>query len=114
MAKGNTVLRHVPDYAIPPGMTLKEVLVARGMSQKELAERTERPHKTINEIVNGKEAITPETALQFERVLGVKAPFWNNLEQNYRIALARIAERKELESQTEWTKRFPRRPRSSP
>jgi len=33
-----------------------------------------------------------ETALQLERVLGVPASFWNNLEQNYREHLARVKE----------------------
>jgi transcriptional regulator with XRE-family HTH domain len=59
-------LLHNPDYAIAPGETLLEELRARDMSQAELAERTGRPLKTINEIVKGKTAITPETALQLE------------------------------------------------
>ncbi len=80
----------LPDYAVPPGETLFENLDAIGMSQVELAERTGRPKKTINEIIKGKAAITPETALQFERVLGIPAGFWNNLERNYQETLARI------------------------
>ena len=60
-----------PDYAVIPGETVLEVLNSLGISQSELAERSGRPKKTINEIINGKAAITPETALQFERVLGV-------------------------------------------
>ena len=78
-----------PDYAVPPGETLKETLETIGMSQAELAERTGRPKKTINEIIMGKAAITSETALQLERVLGVPASFWNNLERNYQERLAR-------------------------
>ena len=73
-----------PDHAVPPGETLKETLETIGMSQAELAERTGRPKKTINEIIMGKSAITSETALQLERVLGVPASFWNNLERNYK------------------------------
>lgn len=96
-----------PDYAVPPGETVQEVIESLGIPQSELAERTGRPKKTINEIVNGKAAITPETALQFERVLGVPASFWNSLEQNYRAALARIAERERLEKQTDWLKEIP-------
>ena len=64
-----------PDLLIPPGRSLLELLKSRGMSQVELATRTSRPVKTINEIVKGKAAITPETALQFERVLGVPRAF---------------------------------------
>src|SRR2546423_14723132 len=96
-----------PDYAVPPGDTLLEVMESLGITQAELAERTGRPTKTINEIVKGKAAITPETALQLERVLGVPASFWNNLEQNYRTALARAAERSRLEKQLGFLAHFP-------
>jgi len=96
-----------PDYAIAPGVTLLETIQSLGLSQAELAKRTGRPLKTINEIVKGKAAITPETALQLERVLGVPASFWNKLERNYREALAAIKERRTLESGRNWAKRFP-------
>ena len=75
---------YFPDMVSPPGETLEETLKEQGMSQVELATRMGRPHKTINEIVNGKTAITPETALQLERVLGVPARFWLKREQHYR------------------------------
>ena len=93
---GKKALTFTPDYAVPPGETLLETLQTLGMSQAELANRTGRPLKTINEIIKGKAAITPETALQLERVLGAPARFWNNLERNFRDALARIKERKKI------------------
>jgi len=96
-----------PNYAIPPGETLRETLETIGMKQAELAERTGRPKKTINEIIAGKAAITAETALQLERVLGVPASFWNNLERNYRESLARLKEEEKLEKQIEWLNKFP-------
>lgn len=98
-----------PDFVSLPGETLQEVLDERGISQANLAERTGRPKKTINEIVQGKAAITPETALQLERVLGVPAAFWNNLERNYRENLARIDERERLLSHIDWLGRVPYR-----
>jgi HTH-type transcriptional regulator / antitoxin HigA len=96
-----------PDYAVPPGETLLEIIETLGISQSQLAERTDRPKKTINEIIRGKAAITPETALQFERVLGVPASFWTNLEQQFRTAVARIEERTRLETHIEWVRDFP-------
>jgi addiction module HigA family antidote len=96
-----------PDYAIAPGATLQETIESLGISQAELAKRTGRPLKTINEIINGKAAITAETALQLEHVLGVPASFWNNLERNYREALASLKEAKALEEVHEWVKSFP-------
>lgn len=79
------------DVVSAPRETLLEMLEDRGMSQSELAERTGRPKKTINEIIKGKATITPATALQLERVLGAPANFWNDREQLYRESLARQA-----------------------
>lgn len=97
----------LPDYAVPPGETLLETIEALGMSQADLAGRTGRPRKTINEIIKGKTAITPETALQLERVLGVPAGFWNNLERNYQETTARINERKNLQKHLDVLQKIP-------
>ena len=78
--------QYQPDKVSPPGETLLEVLEDRGITQAELAERTGCPRKTIDEIVRGRAAITPETALQLERVLGVPASFWSARESQYREA----------------------------
>ncbi|MFH0778951.1 MAG: helix-turn-helix domain-containing protein [Candidatus Eisenbacteria bacterium] len=98
---------YCPDYVSAPGETLREMLEERGVSQAELALRTGRPKKTISEIVNGKAAITPETALQFELVLGVPAEFWSARERHYREYLARLAEARALEQQAKWAQKFP-------
>jgi len=96
-----------PDYVSPPGETLLEILEERNMAQAELAERTGRPRKTISEIINGKAAITSDTALQLERVLGIPAHFWNQREQNYQDFLARQREQDRLAKQVEWLECFP-------
>jgi len=97
-----------PDYSVPPGRTLLEILETVGISQAELAERTGRPKKTVNEIIKGKAAITPDTALQLERVLGRPyAGFWISLEQQYRASLARLQEREMLSKHTEWLSDLP-------
>ena len=95
------------DLAIPPGETLSEEIEARGMSQRELAERTGRPEQAISEIINGKKAITAETALQLEKVLGISAAAWVNLEADYRETLARIREAEELKEQEGQLNAFP-------
>ena len=48
-----------------------------------------RPAQSINEVIKGKRALTPETALDLERVLGIEASLWVRLEGDYRLALAR-------------------------
>ena len=98
-----------PDYAVPPGESLQETLDAIGMTQVEFAQRTGLAAKTINFIVKGNAPITSETALQFERVLGIPASFWNNRERLYREALARRSEQVDLASQARWVDMFPNR-----
>lgn len=77
------------------------------MTQAELARRMDRPLKTINEITKGKAAITPETALQLELVLGIPASFWNNLEVRYREYLAREEISQQFDREADWTAQFP-------
>ena len=96
-----------PSEVSPPGETLREVLEERQVSQAELATRMGRPQKTISEIINGKAAITPETALQLELVLGIPARFWTAREQDYREYLARAAQEAEMARQAEWAKALP-------
>jgi len=97
----------VPDYASLPGETLLEVIESRGMTQAELAERTGRSKKHINEMIKGKQPILPETALQLERVLGISAAFWNNRQREYGEALARASERRRLSRHVGWARHFP-------
>jgi len=80
-----------PDVAIPPGEYLAEEIEAREISQKELARRMGRPANAINEIINGKKAITAATALQLEAVIPeIPARFWLNLETDYQLTKALI------------------------
>jgi addiction module HigA family antidote len=84
----NKQTKYKPNFVSPPGETLQELLEQFNLSQADLAERTGRPKKTINEIIQGKSAITPETALQFQRVLKTPAHFWLVREAKYRAWLA--------------------------
>ena len=76
---------YFPDYAIHPGEILKETLAARNITKNELAERCGISVKTVSQILNKKAPVTTETAIQLERVLGVSADIWNNLDANYRL-----------------------------
>ena len=83
-----------PDVAIHPGEYLAEEIEARGISQKELARRMGRPLNAVNEIINGKKAITAETALQLVEVMPeIPARFWLNLETDYQLTRALINKR---------------------
>lgn len=96
-----------PDYAIPPGATLRELLDERGISQSDLALRTGMAEKTISQIVNGVAPLTYETAEKLEIVLGVPARFWNTRELHYREALSRVEESARMANETAWLKEIP-------
>ena len=96
-----------PDYAIPPGETLREMMESLGMNQKELAKRTNLTVQSLNRIFKGEQPITYETASRFELVTGVPARMWNNLEAQYREQLAKIDERERLQADLAWLKDIP-------
>lgn len=102
-----TSTRAWPDVAIPPGELLAETLETLGLSQAELARRAGRPAQAINEIIRGSKEITPETALQFERVLGVPAHVWTRLEADYRHNKARLEDQVRLKHELPLVSRYP-------
>lgn len=95
------------DWAVSPGEVLAEALQEREMSQSELARRMGRPIKTINEIINAKAALTPETALQLELVLRIPASLWVNLEGTYRRHLAERQTLRDFAGYKDWMTSFP-------
>ena len=76
---------------IHPGETLREDLEALGMSAAELARRIEVPVNRITEILDGRRAVTGDTALRLGRFFGTSGEFWLNLQKLYEL---RLAERK--------------------
>ncbi|NQU42325.1 helix-turn-helix domain-containing protein [bacterium] len=96
-----------PDYAVPPGETLSEVLSSLHMTQKSLATRTGLTEQTIVRILKGEQPISFETANRFELVTGVPARLWNNLEMQYREQLSKIQQRRDLERSVEWLRSIP-------
>ena len=89
----HTATRVWSDLPIPPGEVLAEEVEALGMNQTQLAAALGQPVQVVNEIIRGKKAITQETALGLERVLGISAHVWEGLESSYRMTLARNRER---------------------
>jgi antitoxin HigA-1 len=81
----------MPVTEIHPGEHLAEELRELEMSAAELARQIEVPTNRITEILNGRRAITGDTALRFGHFFGTTAEFWLNLRSLYEI---RGAERK--------------------
>ncbi len=69
----------LPTYRVPthPGEILREdFLKPYGLTQTELAERIHMSYVRLNEIVNGRRGVTPDTALRFGRLFGTTPDFW--------------------------------------
>lgn len=96
-------MRHTHNHLVPailvtPGEILKDELDARGITQKQLAEKMGRPQQTISMIINGRKGISEETAVDLENAFDgeLSAEFWLNLDMLYRLHRER---KKRLERQ---------------
>jgi addiction module HigA family antidote len=85
---------------IHPGeILLEEFLEPMGISQHRLAKDINIPPRRINEIVLGKRAITPDTALRLSLYFGLSERFWINLQTRYDLEVEkdRLQDRLERE-----------------
>lgn len=75
---------HIPTRRPPthPGeMLLEEFLRPLSITQAHFAAAIGVSYVRLNELINGKRGITPDTALRLERALGTTADYWLNLQQ---------------------------------
>jgi antitoxin HigA-1 len=82
----------IPHSRIPthPGEVLREeFLVPLEIAQTMLAQKLGIPVQRINELVNGKRGITPDTAWKLAGAFGTTPEFWTNLQAAYDLAKAR-------------------------
>ncbi len=95
-------MARIPTHRAPthPGEMLnEEFLVPLGISQSRLALEIKVPFQRINLIVNGKRAVTPDTALRLARFFGTTPDFWLNLQLAWDVYQAMHApEAKDIES----------------
>lgn len=80
--------REIP--LIHPGeILLEDWLKPLNISQYALAKSIGVPPRRINEIVQGKRAITPDTALRLATFFGTDAQSWINLQSHYDLEMTR-------------------------
>ena len=70
---------------IHPGEIIKDEIMARGLTQKELAQQMGVSYTVFNEILNGKRPVTTEYALLLEAALGTDANIWLGLQADYNM-----------------------------
>lgn len=85
----------------PGEMLREEFLIPLGISQNALALKIRVPATRIGEIVRGKRAITPDTALRLARFFGNSPEFWLNLQQMHDLSKARLELGKTIEREVE-------------
>jgi antitoxin HigA-1 len=73
---------------IHPGRILRRELAARGMSANRLALALRVPSGRITSILNGRRAISADTALRLARHFGTSARFWMNLQTRHDLTVA--------------------------
>ena len=73
--------------AIHPGEHLAEELKELKMSAAELARKMAVPTNRITGILNGRRAITGDTALRLAHFFGTSAEFWLNLQSLYELRI---------------------------
>ena len=87
---------------IHPGeILLEEFLKPMGISQYRLAKDINVPPRRINEIVLGKRAITPDTALRLSLYFGLSERFWLNLQTRYDLELEKDKLQNRLEQEVQ-------------
>lgn len=82
----------------PGEILLEEFMKPLGISINRLARDTHVPPGRISEIVNGKRAITADTALRLGRYFDVSPEIWLNLQADYELRVAKRDSGKEIES----------------
>lgn len=96
-----------PDYIVPPGDTILDLIEEREMTQTDLARRLGVSAKHVNQVVKGSAPVSTELALGLEKVLGGSVSFWATREALYQARIAANAETQELESHLGWAQQFP-------
>lgn len=83
----------VPFVATHPGELIKDELKERGLTQKRLAEMTGIKASVISETISGRRSVSQNMAVALEKALGIPAEMWMNLQTQYNLDSAGIAER---------------------
>lgn len=76
-------------------MLLEEFLKPLGITQSAFATRLGVSFPRLNEVINARRSVTPDTALRLARVTGMSADFWLGLQQDWDLWHALRSEKAE-------------------
>ena len=82
-----------PFVATHPGEMIRDELKERGMTQKQLSVATGIKPSVLSETINGKRSVSLSVAVALEKAFGIPADVWKNLQTQYDLDAANIANR---------------------
>jgi HTH-type transcriptional regulator/antitoxin HigA len=85
-----------PDWASPPGDTIKGILEERGATSDDLARKLSLTRDQMDDLLKGTLPLTERIATDLCSILGGSVQFWINREANYRSDLIRLAKQEEI------------------
>ena len=97
-----------PNWVTHPGASIADALEERGISQREAAERLQVSKKFVNDLIQGRAAVSADTARGLAHVIGSTPEFWLRLQSHYVVEHATLPAEKSLEEKhASWLKLFP-------
>ena len=86
----------MPRQPIHPGEILSDELIELNLSASALARQIKVPPNRISQIIQGKRAITGDTALRLGHWFGMNPQFWLNLQSQFDLRMAEVLAGKEV------------------
>lgn len=93
-----------PVYA---GIVVRARIEELGLTVSGVADRLAMSRASLNNLLDGRAALTPTTALKIERVLGTSSKLLLNIDSTYQLHEAERARREDEADLVEWARRFP-------
>jgi len=85
----------------PGEVLVEEYLKPLNISQNKLALHMRVPAQRISEIINGKRAITADTAVRLAKVIGTTPEFWLSLQMDYDLQMTIRSEGERINREVE-------------
>jgi antitoxin HigA-1 len=92
--------KYIPAPPTSPGEILRKHILGQNITQERLADAMKVSRFSINQIINGRRAVTPEMALRLARVTSTTPDFWLNLQRQldlYHASLRLASELNDLD-----------------
>ena len=83
----------------PGDVLFKDLIEPMGLTRYRVAKSMRVSQRRVDEICAGRRAITADTALRLERLFGIEARAWMNLQAQYDLEIAERELRKRIDKE---------------